>query len=205
MHALEAMACRSPAALAAGMRSAFEHAKLMGLDGDAFGHVHYLFLLAGQVMPRVIGPLLKETRHALLQSAWDVMQAFIDCRARLRTGGAIKRHGNVALDAIASRYSAYLLYSYRSTNTDRGSGGPSFFVCFRTLWPHFATLVVTAYAPCDDQAVGLCHLEPQTLVETHALWLPAIGKVFSVHFLACIKHQQSAYLLPPYACPCSFF
>jgi hypothetical protein len=92
------------------MRSAFEHAKLMGLDGDAFGHVHYLFLLAGQVMPRVIGPLLKETRHALLQSAWDVMQAFIDCRARLRTGGAIKRHGNVALDAIASRCSAYLLY-----------------------------------------------------------------------------------------------
>lgn len=165
--ALQVIACRSPTAIAAGMRYAFGHAKQMGLEGDAFGSLHHLFLIAGQMVPLVLPPLLPETRHELLQAAWDMTRAFIQCRARLRTDCVMKRHGAAALDATSS----------------------SFFTCFRVLWPHFATLVADAAAAeahSDDKDFD--ERPHQSLASAHALWLPAFVKVlFDVVILLCIS------------------
>jgi hypothetical protein len=178
--ALQAIACRSPTGIAAGMRYAFGHAKQMGLEGDAFGSLHHLFLMTGQMVPLVLPPLLPETRQKLLQEAWDVMQAFIQCRARLRTEGVMKRHGNAALDATSS----------------------SFFTCFRVLWPHFATLVADAAdadAPSDDNDFD--ERPHQSLANAHALWLPAFVKVLCDVVLLLTFHVLLCSLHVLFACP----
>ena len=167
--ALQAVACRNPAAMASSMRHAFEHVKQMGLDTAAFSTLHQLFLLMGQIIPFILVPLFPETRQALLQDAWELTQAFIDCRARLRTDSAIQRHGGVALDSTSS----------------------SFFTCFGTLWPNFSQLIAgfaDAGAPSDDEDFD--DRPEQSLASAHASWLPAFAKVS----LPCLRMRS--VLLP---------
>jgi hypothetical protein len=166
MPALQALACRNPTAMAVGMRNAFEHVKQMGLDNAAFSTLHHLFLLTGQIMPLILVPLFPETRQELLRDAWALTQAFIECRARLRTESAIQKHGGAALDSTSS----------------------SFFTCFRCLWPNFSQLISgpsDADAPSDDQDFD--DRPHQSLASAHASWLPAFAKVSSACLQLCMR------------------
>ena len=177
--ALQALASTRPTALAAGIRAACAHVQKMGLDGAGFDTLHHLFLWTGHMVPTLLTPLLAESRHELLQAVWDLTQAFVECRSRLRTESVMKRQGQVALDATAS----------------------SFFSCFRALWPHFATLVSGAAdvdAPSDDHDFD--DRQHQSLASAHAQWLPAFAKVHTIYRYIATPCVPCLSLLPHALC-----
>ena len=176
VRALHALACRSPAALAAGIHAALGQARRMGLDGVAFPLLHNLFLFVGQLVPLLIDRRLliardqagacADKQEELLLALWDLMQDFIKCRTQLRKPHVMKRHGDSALDATAC----------------------TFFNCFQELWPHFAPMVLTQDPGCGDSFD--LHLR-ESIACAHGRWLPLFAKWGGIASLTVRRHWSS--------------